>query len=76
MAVLIAAAVPVILRAAIGSRGTTFRSYRDSEGQPGRFAERLRVYGRENEPCYKCSTSIKNVVVGQRASFCCPKCQV
>ena len=71
----IAAAVPVILRAAIGSNGTTFRSYRDSRGQPGRFAARLRVYGREGKPCYTCSTPIKNVVVGQRASFYCPKCQ-
>lgn len=71
----IAAAVPVILRAAIGSRGTTFRSYRDSRGRPGRFAERLRVYGREGEPCYRCSTPIRNVVVGQRASFYCPTCQ-
>jgi formamidopyrimidine-DNA glycosylase len=71
----IAAAVPVILRAAIGNNGTTFRSYRDSRGQPGRFAARLRVYGREGKPCYTCSTPIKNVVVGQRASFFCPKCQ-
>jgi formamidopyrimidine-DNA glycosylase len=71
----IAAAVPVILRAAIGSNGTTFRSYRDSRGQPGRFAARLRVYGREGKPCYTCSTPIKNLVVGQRASFYCPKCQ-
>ncbi len=71
----IAASVPVILRAAIGSRGTTFRSYRDSRGRPGRFAERLRVYGREGEPCYTCSTPIRNVVVGQRASFYCPTCQ-
>jgi formamidopyrimidine-DNA glycosylase len=71
----IAAAVPVILRAAIGSNGTTFRSYRDSRGQPGRFAARLRVYGREGKPCYTCSTPIKNVIVGQRASFYCPKCQ-
>lgn len=71
----IAAAVPVILRAAIGSRGTTFRSYRDSRGRPGRFAERLRVYGREGEPCYRCSTPIRNAVVGQRASFYCPSCQ-
>jgi formamidopyrimidine-DNA glycosylase len=71
----LAAAVPVILRAAIGNNGTTFRSYRDSRGQPGRFAERLRVYGREGKPCYTCSTPIKNVVVGQRASFYCPKCQ-
>lgn len=71
----IAAAVPVILRAAIGRSGTTFRSYRDSRGQPGRFAERLRVYGREAKPCYTCSTPIRNVVVGGRASFYCPKCQ-
>lgn len=71
----IAAAVPVILRAAIGRSGTTFRSYRDSRGQPGRFAERLRVYGREGDPCYTCSTPIRNVVIGGRASFYCPKCQ-
>lgn len=71
----IAAAVPMILRAAIGRSGTTFRSYRDSRGQPGRFAERLRVYGREGQPCYTCSSPIKNVVVGQRASFYCPQCQ-
>jgi formamidopyrimidine-DNA glycosylase len=71
----IAAAVPPILRAAIGRAGTTFRSYRDSRGQPGRFAERLRVYGREGEPCYTCSTPIRNVIVGGRASFYCPKCQ-
>ncbi len=71
----IVAATPIILRAAIGSRGTTFRSYRDSEGQPGRFAKRLQVYGRDGEPCYVCGTPIRNIVVGQRASFYCPKCQ-
>jgi formamidopyrimidine-DNA glycosylase len=64
-----------ILRAAISSRGTTFRSYRDSRGRPGRFARRLQVYGREGEPCYRCATRIRNVIVGQRASFYCPTCQ-
>lgn len=64
-----------VLRAAISSRGTTFRSYRDSRGRPGRFARRLMVYGREGEPCLRCSTPIRNVVVGQRASFYCPRCQ-
>ncbi|HVA76504.1 MAG TPA: bifunctional DNA-formamidopyrimidine glycosylase/DNA-(apurinic or apyrimidinic site) lyase [Candidatus Binataceae bacterium] len=71
----IAAFTTEILRAAIGSRGTTFRSYRDSKGRPGRFAGRLRVYGRAQQPCYVCSTPIGNVLVGQRASFYCPKCQ-
>jgi formamidopyrimidine-DNA glycosylase len=64
-----------VLRAAISSRGTTFRSYRDSRGRPGRFARRLMVYRREGEPCHRCSTPIRNVILGQRASFYCPKCQ-
>jgi formamidopyrimidine-DNA glycosylase len=66
---------PKVLRAAIGSGGTTFRSYRDSRGRPGAFSKRLMVYGREGEPCYVCGTPIRNVVVGARASFYCPKCQ-
>jgi formamidopyrimidine-DNA glycosylase len=68
-------ATPRILREAIGSRGTTFRSYRDSRGQPGRFAERLRVYDREGKPCFECGGSIRAVTVGQRSSFYCPRCQ-
>jgi formamidopyrimidine-DNA glycosylase len=68
-------ATPIILREAIGSRGTTFRSYRDSRGQPGHFAERLKVYDREGEPCLECGTPIRGVVVGQRSSFYCPRCQ-
>ncbi|MGD0288363.1 MAG: bifunctional DNA-formamidopyrimidine glycosylase/DNA-(apurinic or apyrimidinic site) lyase [Candidatus Binataceae bacterium] len=64
-----------VLREAIGSRGTTFRSYRDSRGQPGRFASKLRVYDREGEPCLECATPIRAVVIGQRSSFYCPHCQ-
>lgn len=71
----IVAATGPILKAAIGSRGTTFRSYRDSRGQPGRFAERLMVYGREDKPCLVCATPIRNVTIGNRASFFCPNCQ-
>jgi len=72
---LVAKFIPIILRDAIDGRGTTFRNYRDSEGRPGTFADRLRVYGREGDKCYRCSTVIKNVIVGQRASFYCPTCQ-
>jgi len=64
-----------VLREAIGRRGTTFRSYRDSRGQPGRFAERLRVYDRAGKPCPACATAIRSVIVGQRSSFYCPRCQ-
>lgn len=33
------------------------------------------VYGREDEPCSRCGTSIKRIVVGQRGTHLCPKCQ-
>jgi formamidopyrimidine-DNA glycosylase len=71
----IAAITAEVLREAIGSRGTTFRSYRDSRGQPGRFASKLRVYDREGQPCLECATPIRAVVIGQRSSFFCPRCQ-
>ena len=64
-----------ILARAIGSGGTTFRSYRDSRGLPGRFSTDLQVYGREGEPCYVCRSPIKSKVLGQRSSFYCPVCQ-
>ncbi len=71
----IVAATPRVLRAAIGSNGTTFRSYRDSRGQPGRFARRLHVYGRDGEPCHVCGAMVRKSVIGQRASFYCARCQ-
>jgi formamidopyrimidine-DNA glycosylase len=64
-----------VLREAIGSRGTTFRSYRDSRGQPGRFSQRLRVYDRDSKPCLRCGTAIRSIVLGQRSTFYCPRCQ-
>ncbi len=71
----IVGAATAVLREAIGGRGTTFRSYRDSRGRPGAFAARLRVYGRSGQPCYVCSASIRSTRLGQRASFYCPHCQ-
>lgn len=71
----IAEITPQVLKEAIGSRGTTFRSYRDSHGEPGRFSTQLRVYDRAGEACVDCGKAIRSVVVGQRSSFYCPKCQ-
>jgi formamidopyrimidine-DNA glycosylase len=71
----IAAITAAVLREAIGRRGTTFRSYRDSRGQPGGFARKLRVYDREGQPCLECATPIRAAVIGQRSSFYCPHCQ-
>jgi formamidopyrimidine-DNA glycosylase len=71
----IATITPQVLSEAIGSNGTTFRSYRDSRGEPGRFVTKLRVYDRAGQPCIECARPIRSVVVGQRSSFYCPQCQ-
>lgn len=45
------------------------------DGRAGEYTERLRVYGREDEPCRRCGTPIERVVVSQRSSHYCPRCQ-
>ena len=41
----------------------------------GEFQNYLRVYDREGEPCPVCGTKIQRLVVGQRGTHICPKCQ-
>ena len=64
-----------VLRAAIEAGGTTLRDYRTAEGEPGRYARRLLVYGRDAEPCGRCGSEIRRVVFGGRSAFFCPRCQ-
>lgn len=64
-----------VLRAAIRAGGTTLRDFTDSDGVPGYFARALRVYGREGEPCRQCGNPVRQEVIGQRASYFCPRCQ-
>jgi formamidopyrimidine-DNA glycosylase len=64
-----------VLNDAIGKGGTTLRDFASALGDPGDFAQRLRVYDREGEPCRVCRTPIKRMVIGNRSSFYCPVCQ-
>jgi formamidopyrimidine-DNA glycosylase len=64
-----------ILAYAITRGGTTLRDFLAPDGAPGYFFQELFVYGRAGEPCKACSTPIKVVTLGQRASFYCPICQ-
>jgi formamidopyrimidine-DNA glycosylase len=43
-----------VLRRAIAGRGTTVRDYRDAQGNPGGFQQRLAVYARQGQPCVRC----------------------
>jgi len=68
-------AIREILTAAIASGGSSISDYVDAQGQKGWFQVQHRVYGREGEPCVICGTPIVKIVVGQRGTHYCPKCQ-
>jgi formamidopyrimidine-DNA glycosylase len=71
----LADAVKGVLQRAIELGGTTLRDYVSGDGRPGYFQQTLAVYGRDDEPCITCGTPIKLRVVGQRATYYCPRCQ-
>jgi len=64
-----------VLSEGIKYRGTSVSDYRDAEGKAGGYQHRLRVYDREGRPCLRCKTPIRRMVIGQRSTYYCPKCQ-
>ena len=64
-----------VLAEAVQQGGTTLRDFIGADGHPGYFQTKLYVYDRAGEPCLRCRTAIKRVVIGQRSSFYCPTCQ-
>src|ERR1700685_4362292 len=64
-----------ILTTAIRLKGSSISDYVDADGQPGSFQQQHQVYGRAGDPCPICGTPIRRIVVGQRGTHYCPKCQ-
>lgn len=71
----LAAEVKRLLAWAIERGGTTLRDFLNPDGAPGYFFRELTVYGRTGEPCHACGTPIRQVTLGQRSTFWCPRCQ-
>ncbi len=57
--------------------GTTLETspYLLPDGRAGENLERLRAYGREDEPCPRCGAPIVREVLRQRSTYWCPGCQ-
>jgi formamidopyrimidine-DNA glycosylase len=68
-------AIQEILTMAIKHRGSSISDYVDADGERGEFQILHRVYGREGEPCVTCGRPIKKIVVTQRGTHFCPRCQ-
>lgn len=64
-----------ILRLAIRHRGSSISNYVDAEGASGSYQQQHNVYGRAGKPCPRCGTPIRRIVLGQRGTHYCPRCQ-
>jgi formamidopyrimidine-DNA glycosylase len=68
-------AIREVLEAAIAAGGSSISDYVDAEGRPGSYQQQHQVYGRAGQPCAVCSAPIRRVVVAQRGTHYCPRCQ-
>jgi len=64
-----------ILQTAIEHRGSSISDYVDSNGVKGGFQLLHRVYGKAGGDCERCGAVIKRIVIAQRGTHYCPRCQ-
>lgn len=67
--------IQAVLKEGIAAQGTSFRDYRDANGDKGSFQSCLQVYGRAGEPCRKCGNSLAKKRIAGRTTVFCPHCQ-
>ena len=68
-------AIRFVLEEAISHFGTTYTAYQTVEGNNGENQNFLKVYQKENEPCERCGGKISKVLINNRSTFYCKKCQ-
>jgi formamidopyrimidine-DNA glycosylase len=73
--VLLAASIKSVLQSAIEAGGTTLRDFYGGDGEPGHFKQELSVYDRDGKPCRRCKQPVSSIVLGQRSTFYCKRCQ-
>lgn len=64
-----------VLVESMGNGGTTLRDYRNADGGTGDNQRSLSCYGRAGEPCLRCGTILRRVMLDGRSTTYCPSCQ-
>jgi len=64
-------AIREVLQAGIRTNGASI----DWVYRGGEYQNHFRVYDRTGEPCPVCGTKIRKLIIGQRGTHICPKCQ-
>jgi len=67
--------IRTILCLAIEHRGSSISNHVDARGEPGLFQQLHFVYGRTGQPCRRCGSPIRRIVLGQRGTHYCARCQ-
>jgi len=65
-------AIRTVLKQGIGNNGASI----DWAYRGGQFQHYFRVYDQEGKPCPRCGTQIQKIIIGQRGTHICPRCQV
>ncbi|MGH9612910.1 MAG: bifunctional DNA-formamidopyrimidine glycosylase/DNA-(apurinic or apyrimidinic site) lyase [Bryobacteraceae bacterium] len=68
-------AIRDLLQLAIAHKGSSISDYVDTDGRKGNFQSLHKVYGREGQPCFSCGSAIRRIVIAQRGTHYCPRCQ-
>lgn len=64
-----------VLQRSIETGGSSISDYVAPDGSDGAYQNERRVYARKGDACLTCATPIKRIVVGQRGTHYCPRCQ-
>ena len=75
--VLLTKSIKKVLKRSIKLGGSSINDYSLVDGNLGFFQREFQVYGKEGEFCSKktCQSKILRIVIAQRSSFYCKKCQ-
>jgi len=60
---------------AIEQGGSSISDFVDGQGRSGYFQMSHQVYRRTGEPCLRCGSPIRKIVVSSRSTHFCPRCQ-
>ncbi len=74
------AAIRRVLRRGLRNLGTSLgtgkANFYSVGRRRGRNRDELKVFRRTGEPCPRCATNIRRILVGQRSTHLCPQCQI
>ena len=67
-----------VLKFSISKGGSSIRDFQNTLGKSGNFQQFFHVYGQKNKNCSRisCKGKIKKIIISNRSSFYCNKCQI